>query len=92
MSRRRWWSISAISTFDPSEIVIPADTDVTLRLVNVGAASHNLTIDGAGIVSPVLAGGEETTIVVNLPAGDYSIGCDVPGHRLAGMTGTLHAK
>jgi plastocyanin len=80
----------ATSTFDPSEIVIPADTNVTLRLVNVGAASHNLTIDGAGIVSPVLAGGEETTIVVNLPAGVYSIGCDVPGHRLAGMRGMLH--
>jgi uncharacterized cupredoxin-like copper-binding protein len=65
----------ATSTFDPSEIVIPADTDVTVRLVNV---------------SPVLAGGEETTIVVNLPAGVYSIGCDVPGHRLAGMRGMLH--
>ncbi|HEV2074452.1 MAG TPA: cupredoxin domain-containing protein [Thermomicrobiales bacterium] len=73
-------------------MVIPANTDVTLRLVNEGVASHNLTIDGAGIVSPVIPGGEETTIVVNLPSGTYSIGCDVPGHRMAGMTGVLHAE
>ncbi len=40
----------------------------------------------------MVAGGEETTIVVNLPAGTYAIGCDVPGHRIAGMTGVLHAE
>ena len=91
MLRRRWSLPSTTSSFDPGEITIPADTDVTLRLVNEGAASHNLTIDGAGIVSPVIAGGEEIKIVVNLPAGNYSIGCDVPGHRIAGMTGVLQA-
>lgn len=82
---------STTSFFDPGEITIPADTDVTLRLVNEGVASHNLTIDGAGIASPVVAGGEEIELVVNLPAGDYTIGCDVPGHRIAGMTGMLRA-
>lgn len=65
---------------------------MTLRLINEGSATHNLAIAGAGIVSPMLAGGEETTIVVNLPAGDYAIACDVPGHRIAGMTGVLHAE
>jgi uncharacterized cupredoxin-like copper-binding protein len=63
-----------------------------LRLVNTGHASHNLSIAGAGIVSPVVLGGEETTVVVNLPADDYAIACDVPGHRIAGMTGVLHAE
>lgn len=78
------------STFDPTELTIAANTDVTLHIVNEGMASHNLTIDGVGIASPVVLGGEETTMVVNLPAGTYAIGCDVPGHRMAGMTGILH--
>lgn len=79
-----------MSSFDPGEITIPANTDVTLRLVNEGEATHNLTIDGAGIVSEMVEGGEETELVVNLPPGTYGIGCDVPGHRIAGMTGVLH--
>lgn len=82
---------STTPSFDPGEIVIPADTDVTLRLVNEGVATHNLTIDGVGMASPMIPGGEEATMVVNLPAGTYAVGCDVPGHRLAGMTGTLRA-
>jgi len=45
---------------------------------------------GPGLSSPVIAGGEDAELVVNLPPGDYAIGCDVPGHRLAGMTGVLH--
>ncbi|HYH10921.1 MAG TPA: cupredoxin domain-containing protein [Thermomicrobiales bacterium] len=79
-----------MSSFDPGEVTIPANTDVTLRLVNEGEATHNLTIDGAGIVSDMVEGGEAIELVVNLPPGTYSIGCDVPGHRIAGMTGVLH--
>jgi uncharacterized cupredoxin-like copper-binding protein len=65
---------------------------VTLKLVNRGHAAHNLSIAGTGIVSPVILGGEEVTMEVNLPAGDYAIACDVPGHRFAGMTGVLHVE
>jgi uncharacterized cupredoxin-like copper-binding protein len=78
------------SSFDPSELTIPANTDVTLKLVNEGKATHSLTVDGAGVASPNVAGGETYELTVNLPPGDYRIGCDVPGHRLAGMTGVLH--
>jgi len=81
-----------MSSFDPGEITIPANTDVTLRLVNEGNATHNLTIDGPGIISEMVPGGESTELVVNLPPGTYSIGCDVPGHRIAGMTGVLHVR
>ena len=80
-----------MSSFDPGEITIPANTDVTLRLVNEGSAVHNLTIDGVGIVSEMVLGGEAIELVVNLPPGTYAIGCDVPGHRIAGMTGVLRA-
>ena len=78
-------------TYAPRDVTIKADTDVTLRLVNNGAAAHNVTIDGLGNVGQMLAAGEETEVVVNLPEGNYGFGCDVPGHRIAGMTGVIHA-
>jgi uncharacterized cupredoxin-like copper-binding protein len=79
-----------MSAFDPAELTIPANVDVTLHLVNEGKATHNLTITGPNIVSPMIPGGESADLVVNLPPGDYALGCDVPGHRMAGMTGVLH--
>ncbi len=78
-------------TYTPGDVTINAGTDVTLRLVNNGLATHNLTIDAPGMRGEMLAGGEELELTVNLPAGDYGFGCDVPGHRIAGMTGVIHA-
>jgi uncharacterized cupredoxin-like copper-binding protein len=63
---------------------------VTLKLVNQGKATHSLTIDGTSFASPMIPGGESAELKVKLPPGTYAIGCDVPGHRLAGMTGVLH--
>lgn len=62
---------------------------MTLKLVNEGKATHSLTIDGTSFASPMIAGGDSYELTVNLPPGTYVIGCDVPGHRLAGMTGVL---
>lgn len=67
--------------YTPGDVTIKVDTDVTLRLVNNGLAMHNLTIDAPGVRGEMLAAGEEMKLTVNLPAGDYGIGCDVPGHR-----------
>jgi len=78
-------------TYTPRDVTITADTDVTLRLVNNGLATHNLTIDAPGVHGEMLSGGEELELTVNLPEGDYGFGCDVPGHRISGMTGVIHA-
>ncbi len=78
-------------TYTPRDVTIKAGTDVTLHLVNEGIATHNLTIDAPGVRGEMLAAGEEMELTVNLPEGDYSIGCDVPGHRISGMTGVIHA-
>jgi uncharacterized cupredoxin-like copper-binding protein len=29
-------------------------------------------------------------VVINVPAGDYSVICNVPGHKQAGMRADLH--
>lgn len=78
-------------TFQPAEITIPAGTDVTLRIVNNGVASHNIAFAALGIHSRTLAAGEEVELVVNAPEGTYAFGCDIPGHRMAGMTGILNS-
>ena len=74
--------------FEPSEITIPANTPVTFILPNLGAAPHNFAIDALGI-SVDLMPGETKEIEINAPPGEYEFYCNVPGHREAGMVGTL---
>ncbi len=74
--------------FEPDELSIPADTDVTVSLPNVGAALHNFSIDELGIDVDIAPGATEET-VINAPAGTYEYYCNVPGHKPAGMVGTL---
>jgi len=74
--------------FEPDELSIPADTDVTVQLPNAGAAQHNFSIDELGISVDIAPGATEET-VINAPAGEYEYYCNVPGHKEAGMEGTL---
>jgi len=74
--------------FDPTEFTIPADTDVFVNLPNEGAAPHNFSVDELGI-SVDQAPGEVKDTVINAPAGEYEYYCNVPGHKEAGMVGTL---
>lgn len=75
--------------FQPAEISIPANTDVTITLRNVGMLEHNFAVEGTDISSPIFSGGEEGEIVINLPPGTYTFICELPGHKEAGMVGTL---
>ena len=74
--------------FQPTTLEIPADTDVTLVLKNTGALPHNFSIPDQNISQDVAAGATQQ-ITLNLPAGTYSFDCDEPGHKEAGMVGTL---
>ncbi len=74
--------------FEPTELTIPADTDVIVVLPNEGAAPHNFSIDDLDI-SVDQAPGETHEVIINAPAGVYEFYCNVPGHREAGMVGTL---
>jgi len=77
--------------FDPTKITIKsADLPVTIRMANSGAAMHNFTIDSLDISVDVQPG---ETVDVVIPAGTapgfYDFYCNVPGHKEAGMVGTL---
>ena len=74
--------------FEPKELTIPANTDVTVNLPNEGAAPHNFSIDALGINVDIAPGATEQ-VVINAPAGEYEYYCNVPGHKEAGMVGTL---
>ena len=74
--------------FEPDKLSIPANTDVTVQLPNAGASLHNFSIDELGISVDIGPGATEE-VVINAPAGEYEYYCNVPGHKPAGMVGTL---
>lgn len=86
-------TIFAVTTvdikFDPLELTIPANTDVTITVTNKGMLQHDFAIEGEDIESALLNNGDSADVVVNLPAGTYKFICTVPGHKEAGMVGTL---
>jgi plastocyanin len=66
---------------------------VTIAFTNDSQLGHNLTIQQgtAGKVlgaTPTFMGGTKT-LSVDLQPGTYTFYCSVPGHRMAGMVGTL---
>lgn len=74
--------------FDPAEFSLPADTASDVSFVNEGAAVHDFTIDALE-VHITLNPGESGSVTINAPAGDYEYYCSIPGHKDAGMFGTL---
>lgn len=75
--------------FDPDSLNIKAGEATTITLENGGAVEHDFTVDEADF--KILAKATETTegeLTVD-EAGEYTWYCSVPGHRQAGMEGTL---
>jgi len=75
--------------FEPAAFSIPANTDVVVHLENTGALPHDFTIDELHISSGIVPAGGKATVKINAPAGTYTYYCSQPGHRTAGMFGTL---
>jgi uncharacterized cupredoxin-like copper-binding protein len=75
--------------FEPTELTIAADTDVTFTVTNDGALPHTFTIEEQGIDTGEVAAGASAEVTVNLPAGEYEFICTVAGHADAGMVGKL---
>lgn len=86
--------VAAIQTatglgFDPASPTTAAG-DVTFTYVNDTALMHTLVIEGVdGFRLEVAAQGDEDEGTATLEPGTYTIFCDVPGHRDAGMEAEL---
>lgn len=73
--------------FDPAEVHVNAG-QITFILPNEGAAEHDFSIDELGIQVNMPAGTTQT-LEADIPAGTYEFYCNIPGHKDAGMVGTL---
>lgn len=66
--------------------------NVSIDFTNASPLAHNVTIEsssGAKVgATPTFTGGSKT-LSVTLKPGTYKFFCSVPGHRQAGMEGTL---
>lgn len=68
---------------------------VSVDFTNSSSLPHNVTIESSGGeqvgATPTFSGGSKS-LSVNLKPGTYKFFCSVPGHRQAGMEGTLTVK
>jgi plastocyanin len=63
---------------------------VTFTLVDDGHEPHSLVIDGVpGFRLSVRNHDDTDQATTSLAPGTYTMACDIPGHRAAGMTATL---
>jgi plastocyanin len=64
---------------------------VTINFSNASPVEHNVTVaEGSKVLgaTPTFVGGAKT-LTLTLKPGTYTFYCSVPGHRAAGMEGTL---
>jgi uncharacterized cupredoxin-like copper-binding protein len=77
--------------FDTTSLTAKAGK-VSLAITNVSSLEHNVTVaSSSGQVigaTPTFSGGSKT-VSLTLKPGTYKFYCSVPGHRQAGMEGTL---
>jgi uncharacterized cupredoxin-like copper-binding protein len=69
--------------------------EVTIDFKNPQGLSHDVAIEdskGETVGKTDVIGEGETSTKVNLKPGEYTFYCSVPGHREAGMEGTLTVK
>jgi plastocyanin len=77
-------------SFDTKQLSAKAGK-VTIALTNAATLEHNVTIAQGSTVlgaTPTFAGGSKS-VTLTLKPGTYTFYCSVPGHRQAGMEGTL---
>jgi plastocyanin len=77
-------------SFDTKQLSATAGT-VTIAFTNTSPVEHNVAVaQGSAVLgsTPTFMGGSKT-LTVKLQAGNYAFYCTVPGHRQAGMEGTL---
>lgn len=65
----------------------------TFVVHNAGKLAHDLVVSGpqvpAGTATPLIQPGRDATLKVSLTTGNYTLFCNVPGHRQLGMVAKL---
>ncbi len=77
-------------SYNTKQLAAHAGT-VTIVMTNMAPEEHNVTVaEGSKVLgaTPTFVGGTRR-LTLNLKPGKYTFYCSVPGHRQAGMEGTL---
>jgi plastocyanin len=85
-------TVQALDTFqfDPAALTAGVGQTVNVTLDNEGVLEHNFVIQELGVsLGPVPGGQTASGSFTPASAGSFEYYCDVPGHREAGMVGTL---
>jgi plastocyanin len=85
-------TVKAMDTFkfDPPTLTAKVGQTVNVTLDNQGVLDHNFVIQELAVsLGPVPGGQTHSGSFTPSAAGTYTYYCDVPGHREAGMEGTL---
>ncbi len=64
---------------------------LTITMTNPSPVEHNVSLEGQGVAEEgeTVGEGGTSTVSADVERGDYTFFCSVPGHREAGMQGTL---
>jgi plastocyanin len=84
---------SGLLAYNTKQLSAKAGT-VTITMANMSPLEHNVTVaEGSKVLgaTPTFVGGTRT-LTLNLKPGKYTFYCSVPGHRQAGMEGTLNVS
>jgi plastocyanin len=80
--------------YDTSTLTAKAGK-VSIDFTNMSPLEHNVTLESSShavVGATPTFKGESKTLSVTLKPGTYKFYCSVPGHRMAGMEGTLVVK
>ncbi|MGI8857037.1 MAG: cupredoxin domain-containing protein [Thermomicrobiales bacterium] len=65
---------------------------VTFKIKNDGPSPHNITIKEMNKASDNIDAGKTGQFTIDLPAGTYTVICNIPGHEQLGMHTMLTVK
>ena len=84
------WAFNGQRTAPGQGVTVTVAPGTTISLPNTGATLHNFAVDALGIDVDMPVGETvEATIPADAAPGEYEFYCNVPGHKQAGMVGTL---
>ncbi len=75
--------------FDPEALSAEADEAFSVKFTNAGTIEHDFTIEGHDADVVAALPGKSASGTFTMAAGTYKYFCSIPGHKEAGMEGTL---
>ncbi|MCS7236373.1 MAG: cupredoxin domain-containing protein [Armatimonadota bacterium] len=77
-------------TYTPNKLTVKAGLPVQLVLENKGVIEHDFVVDALKVKTGAIQPGKSGTVTFTPRAkGSFPFYCSIPGHKEAGMTGTL---